>query len=57
MYGFLFFLKKDARKLLLDYSKIINPLLKDFPSEGLDDIFYNFFYNQVFLLKNETVEL
>ena len=57
MYGIFFFLKKDIRKLLLDYSKIENPLLKDFPSEGLNDIFYNFFFNQVYINKNEIIEL
>ncbi len=57
MYGLFFFFKKDARKLLLDYSKIETPLLKDFPSEGFYDVFYNFFTNQVITLKNEYIEL
>ena len=57
MYGLFFFFKNDTRKLLLDYSKIENPMLKDFPSEGLTDVFYNFFYNQVITNKNEVVEL
>lgn len=57
MYGVFFPLKKDSRKLLLDYSKIENPLLKDFPCEGLNDVFYNFFFNQVYINKNEVVEL
>jgi NADH:ubiquinone oxidoreductase subunit C len=43
--------------LLLDYSKIENPLLKDFPSEGITDVFFSFFENQVVLHKNEVVEL
>lgn len=57
MYGLFFFYKQDGRKLLLDYSKIENPMLKDFPSEGLTDVFYNFFFNQVITNKNEIVEL
>lgn len=57
MYGVFFFFKQDGRKLLLDYSKIENPMLKHFPSEGLADVFYNFFFNQVTTIKNETVEL
>ncbi len=57
MYGILFYWKNDLRKLLLDYSKIENPLLKDFPSEGITDVFFSFFENQVVLHKNEVVEL
>lgn len=57
MYGIFFSIKKDNRKLLLDYSKIENPLLKDFPCDGLNDVFYNFFFNQVYINKNEVVEL
>lgn len=57
MYGINFKWKMDTRKLLLDYSKIENPLLKDFQSEGLQDVFYNIFENQVVSIKNEVVEL
>lgn len=57
MYGILYYFKNDIRKLLLDYSKIENPLLKDYLSEGFKDIFYNFFENQVILFKNESIEL
>lgn len=57
MYGIFFYLKRDLRKLLLDYSKLENPMLKDFPSEGLNDVFFNFFYNQIYINKNEVVEL
>jgi NADH:ubiquinone oxidoreductase subunit C len=57
MYGILYYFKYDIRKLLLDYSKIENPLLKDFSSEGIQDVFYNFFENQVTLNKSEVVEL
>lgn len=57
MYGLLYYWKNDARKLLLDYSKMENPMLKDFPCEGIQDVFYNFFENQVVIHKNEVVEL
>lgn len=57
MYGVLYYFKTDIRKLLLDYSKIENPLLKDFSSEGIQDVFFNFFENQVTINKSEIVEL
>ena len=57
MYGIFFEFKIDVRKLLLDYSKLENPLLKDFSSEGIVDVFYNFFENQVVFYKNEIIEL
>lgn len=57
MYGVLYYFKSDIRKLLLDYSKIENPLLKDYSSEGLQDVFYNFFENQVSVNKSEIIEL
>ena len=57
MYGLLYYWKNDMRKLLLDYSKIENPMLKDFPCEGIQDEFYNFFENQVTINKNEVIEL
>lgn len=57
MYGLLYYNKNDIRKLLLDYSKLENPMLKDFPCEGIQDVFYSFFENQVVIQKNEIVEL
>lgn len=57
MYGIYYYWKSDTRKLLLDYTKHENPLLKDFPSEGFQDVFYNFFENQVTINQNEVVEL
>lgn len=57
MYGIYYYWKSDTRKLLLDYTKHENPLLKDFPSEGFQDVFYNFFENQVTINQNEIVEL
>lgn len=57
MYGIILYNKNDVRKLLLEYSKFENPLLKDFSSDGVKDIFYNFFENQVAVVQNEIVEL
>lgn len=57
MYGVNFLFKQDTRKLLLDYSKIEHPMLKDFPSEGVKDVFYDILDNQVTYLNNETTEL
>ena len=47
MFGINYFFKKDLRKLLTDYSNIDNPMLKSYPTEGFNDIFYNFFEDQV----------
>jgi len=57
MYGVLYYFKSDMRKLLLDYSKLDNPMLRDFASEGIQDVFFNFFENQVTVSQNEVVEL
>jgi len=50
-------LKTDTRRLLLDYSKQENPLLKDYPVEGFNDAFYNFFEDQVVYNNSTVVEL
>jgi len=57
MYGVVFGFKTDSRKLLLDYSKVEHPMLKDFPSEGVKDVFYDLLDNQVTITTNETTEL
>lgn len=57
MYGINFLFKTDSRKLLLDYSKIEHPLLKDFPTESLKDVFYDILDNQITYQNNETTEL
>ena len=49
--------KIDTRRLLLDYSKQENPLLKDYPVEGFNDAFYNFFEDQVVCYNSTVVEL
>lgn len=57
MYQIKFNFKRDSRPLLLDYSKNESPLLKDFPSEGVNDIYYNFFENKLNFLRNDFIEL
>ena len=49
--------KTDVRRLLLDYTKQEYPLLKDFPTEGFNDVYYNFFEDQVIYTTNTVVEL
>lgn len=49
--------KRDNRRLLLDYSKNENPLLKSFPVQGHNNLFFDFFEDQVFFKKNSTIEL
>ena len=57
MFNVSFFNKIDTRRLLLDYSKQENPLLKDYPSEGFNDIFYSFFDDQVVCNNSTIIEL
>ena len=57
MFKVSFNLKIDTRRLLLDYSKQENPLLKDYPVEGFYDVFYNFFEDQVVYNNSTVVEL
>ena len=57
MFGINFINKKDNRSLLLDYSRNEFPLLKDFPTEGYYEIYYDFFENKVDYFKNEFIEL
>ena len=57
MFRVSYFYKTDCRRLLLDYSKDENPLLKDYPTEGFNDAFYNFFEDQVVYNNSSVVEL
>jgi NADH:ubiquinone oxidoreductase subunit C len=57
MSGVNYVFKKDIRKLLLDYTKNENPLLKDFPVEGFSEVFYDFFEDQTMFLDSSVVEL
>ena len=57
MFKISFNLKTDTRRLLLDYSKQENPLLKDYPTEGFNDAFYSLFEDQVVYNNSTVVEL
>lgn len=57
MFGVSYKNKTDTRRLLLDYSKQENPLLKDYPVEGYNDTFYSFFDDQVIYYNSTVVEL
>ncbi len=49
--------KRDCRKLLLDYTLDINPMLKDYPVEGTHDCHYSHIENQVILEPYNPIEL
>jgi len=57
MYNINYLNKKDNRSLLLDYSRNEFPMLKDFPTEGYEEIYFDFFENKVNYIKNEFIEL
>ena len=57
MFNISYFNKIDTRRLLLDYSKQENPLLKDYPTEGFNDVYYSFFDDQVVCNTTTVVEL
>ncbi len=57
MYKINYLNKIDNRSLLLDYSRNEYPLLKNFPCEGFEEIYFNFFENKVSFIKNEFIEL
>lgn len=47
----------DDRNLLCDYTMSQHPLLKDFPCEGVEEVYYNFFTQQTNYVAVEFVEL
>jgi NADH:ubiquinone oxidoreductase subunit C len=49
--------KGDIRNILLDYSRSEYPMLKEFPSEGFFDVYYDFFDDQLNFVESEFVEL
>lgn len=49
--------KRDARNLLLDYSRNDYPFLKEFPTEGYHDVYFDFFEDQLQYVESEYVEL
>lgn len=56
-FGFKNFKTIDNRNLLLDYSSNMNPLLKDFPCEGLEEVYFNFYSQKVSKFKIFFIEL
>jgi NADH:ubiquinone oxidoreductase subunit C len=57
MFQINFILKKDNRNLLLDYSQNEHPMLKDFPTEGYKDLYYNFVEENLTYLDHNYIEL
>ena len=57
MYNIHFYKKRDSRKLLLDYTLDVNPMLKDYPTEGEYDCYYSNIEHQVVLEKHNVIEL
>lgn len=49
--------KRDNRNLLLDYSQNEFPLLKDFPTEGYKDLYYNFNEENLTFMEHQYIEL
>ena len=47
----------DTRNILLDYSFTVNPLKKYFPTQGLEEVYFNFYTQQVELTPTNFVEL
>lgn len=47
----------DTRNMLLDYSFNVNPLKKYFPTQGLEEVYFNFYTQQVELSPVNFIEL
>lgn len=47
----------DTRNMLLDYSFNVNPLKKYFPTQGLEEVYFNFYTQQVELAPVNFIEL
>ena len=56
-FGATFYFKKDTRNLLLDYTFVGNPLLKSFPTEGYEELYFNFNNYSLSYISAEFVEL
>lgn len=56
-FGFKVLLKLDTRNLLLDYNNINNPLLKNFPTEGINELFFNYLTYNLEYVATEFIEL
>lgn len=49
--------RTDTRNLLLDYNNLNNPLLKTFPTEGLNELFFNYLTYNLEYSEIEFIEL
>jgi len=47
----------DSRNLLLDYSTNLNPLKKEFPCEGVEEVYFNFLDQKVKKFKIFFIEI
>lgn len=56
MYGYHTYNKVDGRNLLLDYTNLDNPLKKEYPCVGLNELFYNNLEEGIIAYPNTTVE-
>jgi NADH:ubiquinone oxidoreductase subunit C len=43
--------KRDSRNLLLEYNNVYKPMLKEFPSIGIYELYYNFIYQSLTHIK------
>jgi NADH dehydrogenase (ubiquinone) Fe-S protein 3 len=57
MFQINYILKKDNRNLLLDYSQNEHPMLKDFPTEGYKDLYYDFIEENLTYVDHHYIEL
>lgn len=57
MFQINFIFKKDNRNLLLDYSQNEHPMLKDFPTEGYKDLYYDFIEENLTYIDHHYIEL
>lgn len=56
-YGTIVLNTPDSRNLLLDYNKEIAPLLKIFPVNGVEEIFFNFNNYNLLYINSSNIEL
>lgn len=57
MYGVTCRTIHDSRNLLLEYTFSDTPMLKNYPTEGFVDIYYDFFRDQLCYVSHDYIEL
>lgn len=57
MYGIFFKNKKDIRNLILDYGILENPMLKQYPTSGFEEIYFDPIEKNVKYVSNSHVNL